>query len=177
MDAPGLTILPTHRLLRNVVGFSHEVLIQQASRFFDINETTKQEGRATLARNTIGLHCAGNPAMFLLRLKSTTDLAALLPDLTPAQHRLDVVLLHELLLRLSLGIGADATREQKNLEYVREFDKGWEGVEQGAQACFFLHPVAVSEVRDISYGGGVMPQKSTDFYPKMLSGLAMYEAG
>jgi len=50
-------------------------------------------------------------------------------------------------------------------------------VDHGAQACFFLHPVSVSEVRDISYQGGVMPQKSTDFYPKMLSGLAMYEAG
>jgi uncharacterized protein (DUF1015 family) len=177
MDAPGLTILPTHRLLSHMVGFSHEKLLRQASRFFEITETTRQEGRAMLARNIIGLHCEGHPGMFLLHLKSPTDLAALLPDLTPAQRRLDVVLLHELLLRLCLGIGAEATREQENLEYIREFDKGWEGVEQGAQACFFLHPVAVSEVRDIAYQGGVMPQKSTDFYPKMLSGLAMYETG
>jgi len=103
-------------------------------------------------------------------------LAALLPDLSPAQRSLDVVLLHQLLLRICLGIDEEATRQEKNLEYVREFEKGWEGLRHGAQACFFLHPVAVSEVREIAFGGGVMPQKSTDFYPKMLSGLAMYEA-
>jgi uncharacterized protein (DUF1015 family) len=64
-------------------------------------------------------------------------------------------------------------RHEKCLEYVREFDKGLEGVRQGAPACFFLHPVSVRQVREIAFAGGVMPQKSTDFYPKMLSGLVI----
>lgn len=177
MDAPGLTILPTHRVLSNVAGFSRDTLLQQASRFFDITTASKDAGSRALAHNVIGLRCAGDAGMSLLTLKAGADLAALLPDLSPAQRGLDVVLLHELLLRICLGITAEATREQKNLEYVREFDKGWDGVDRGAQACFFLHPVDIAEVRDIAFGGGVMPQKSTDFYPKMLSGLAMYEAG
>ncbi len=162
MDAPGLTILPTHRLISNVAGFSADVLLEKAARYFEITATSRE---ARLARHTIGLRCVGKPGMFLLRFKEQSS------------ARLDVDLLHDLLLHECLGIGADATREQKNIEYVREFDKGWEGVDRGAQACFFLHPVAISEMRDIAFAGGVMPQKSTDFYPKMLSGLAMYEAG
>ena len=75
-----------------------------------------------------------------------------------------------------LGISEEATRQEKNLEYIREFDRGLEGLRNGAQACFFLYPVSVEQMREISFAGGVMPQKSTDFYPKMLSGLAMYEA-
>jgi uncharacterized protein (DUF1015 family) len=176
MSEPGLTILPTHRLLSRVAGFSREALLVSAERFFDISETTTEQGRAALAPNVLGVAFADHPGFFILRLKPDTDLAALLPELAPAQRHLDVVLLHQLLLRICLGISEEATRQEKNLEYIREFDKGLEGLRNGAQACFFLHPVSVAQVREISFAGGVMPQKSTDFYPKMLSGLAMYEA-
>ncbi len=176
MSEPGLTILPTHRLLSRVAGFSRETLLASAARFFDISETSPEQGRAALAPNVIGIAFADHPGFFLLRLKPETDLAALLPDLSPAQRLLDVVLLHQLLLRICLGVSEEATRQEKNLEYIREFEKGLEGLRSGAQACFFLHPVSVEQVREISFAGGVMPQKSTDFYPKMLSGLAMCEA-
>ena len=176
MSEPGLTILPTHRLLSRVAGFSREALLASAARFFDISETTTEQGRAALAPNVLGVAFADHAGFFVLRLKPDTDLAALLPELAPAQRHLDVVLLHQLLLRICLGISEEATRQEKNLEYIREFDKGLAGLRNGAQACFFLHPVSVEQVREISFAGGVMPQKSTDFYPKMLSGLAMYEA-
>jgi hypothetical protein len=159
-----------------VAGFSREALLASAARFFDVSETSPELGRAMLAPNVIGVAFAGHSEFSVLRLKPETDLATLLPDLSPAQSHLDVVLLHQLLLRICLGISEEATRQEKNLEYIRELDKGLEGVRNGAQACFFLHPVSVEQVREISFAGGVMPQKSTDFYPKMLSGLAMYEA-
>jgi uncharacterized protein (DUF1015 family) len=176
MSEPGLTILPTHRLLSRVTGFSRQALLASAGRYFDISETTTADGRAALAPNVLGVAFADHSGFFVLRLKPDTDLAALLPELAPAQRHLDVVLLHQLLLRICLGISEEATRQEKNLEYIREFDKALEGLRNGAQACFFLHPVSVEQVREISFAGGVMPQKSTDFYPKMLSGLAMYEA-
>ena len=82
--------------------------------------------------------------------------------------------LHDRLLRL-LGIGEEAVREEKNLRYVRGLDAAIEAARSGAaQVAFLLRPVPVDEVAHISFGGGVMPQKSTDFYPKLLSGLTIY---
>ncbi len=176
MSEPGLTILATHRLLSRVAGFSRQALLTAAARFFDVSETSVDAGRAALAPNVIGVAFAGHAGFTLLRLKPSADLAAALPELSPAQRKLDVVLLHQILLRICLGITEEATKQEKNLEYIREFEKGVDGVQHGAQACFFLHPVSVEQMKEISFAGGVMPQKSTDFYPKMLSGLAMYEA-
>jgi uncharacterized protein (DUF1015 family) len=176
MNEPGLTILPTHRLLSRVAGFSREAMLTAAERFFDISETSVEAGRAALAPNVIGVAFADHEGFTVLRLKESADLAAALPELSPVQRKLDVVLLHQILLRICLGITEEATKQEKNLEYIREFEKGMDGLQHGAQACFFLHPVSVEQVKEISYAGDVMPQKSTDFYPKMLSGLAMYEA-
>ena len=160
MDSPGLTILPTHRLLVRVPGFSRERLLQNLSGDFEIHETPVEKGHAALAPRTLGAYFADHQSFFMLRAKT---------DSCP----LDVDLLHKRVLGDGLGISDEMVRQEKCLEYVREFDKGLEGVRQGAPACFFLHPVGVAQVREISFGGGVMPQKSTDFYPKMLSGLVI----
>ncbi len=165
MGAPGLTILPTHRLLSGAPDFSRERLLARASEFFEISQVTPEEGRGALAPAVLGAAFHDHPAFFLLRLKSSADLASLLPDLSPAQRRLDVVLLHRILLRKD---------QEPHLDYLREFEKGMEAVRGGAQACFFLHPVSITHVREIAFSGGVLPQKSTDFYPKMLSGLVVY---
>jgi uncharacterized protein (DUF1015 family) len=173
MDEPGLTILPTHRVLARAPGFSHEKLLACAARFFDIRETSVEAGRREVARHTIGAAFAGS--FFLMRLKDGAHLEALLPDVPRLQRRLDVVLLHQLILKRCLSIDEEATRQERNLDFVREFDAGLRAVAAGAPACFFLHPVSIEEVRAIAFAGGVMPQKSTDFYPKMLSGLVMLE--
>jgi uncharacterized protein (DUF1015 family) len=75
-----------------------------------------------------------------------------------------------------LGNGEDAVRHEKNLRYVRGIDAAVEEARQGtAQIAFLLKPTSVQQVADTSFGGGVMPQKSTDFYPKLLSGLTIYK--
>jgi uncharacterized protein (DUF1015 family) len=74
-----------------------------------------------------------------------------------------------------LGITEEAVRDERHLKYVRGFDPAIELVRSGkAQVGFLLHPTTMQQVADISFGGGVMPQKSTDFYPKLLSGLVLY---
>ncbi len=84
--------------------------------------------------------------------------------------------LHEELLGAALGIGEDAVREQKHIEYVRGLDAAYAKVHGGgAQIAFLLEPVSVQQVADVAFSGGVMPQKSTDFYPKLLSGLTIYK--
>jgi uncharacterized protein (DUF1015 family) len=89
---------------------------------------------------------------------------------------LDVVFLHRRILDALLGINEEAVREQKYLTYVRGVDAAVEQVTTGgAQAVFLLQPTRAEEVAAVSFGGGVMPQKSTDFYPKLLSGLTIYK--
>ncbi len=89
---------------------------------------------------------------------------------------LDVRVLHEKLLGKALGIGEQAVRDEKNLRYIRGLDAAVEEARQGlAQIAFLLKPTSIEQVAETSFGGGVMPQKSTDFYPKLLSGLTIYK--
>ena len=84
-------------------------------------------------------------------------------------------ILHERLLGGALGIGEEAVRTERNLRYIRGLEAAVGEVRRGgAQIAFLLKPVAVERVAEISFAGGVMPQKSTDFYPKLLSGLTIY---
>jgi uncharacterized protein (DUF1015 family) len=90
--------------------------------------------------------------------------------------QLDVRILHEQLLAGALGIGEEAVRDEKNLRYIRGLDAAVDEARCGAaQIAFLLKPTSIQQVADTSFGGGVMPQKSTDFYPKLLSGLTIYK--
>lgn len=98
---------------------------------------------------------------------------ALLGDVSEPERKLDVVVLHELVLNRILGISAEAVHEQRNVRYFRSADEAVEQVSKGANAAFLLNPVSLKVMRDLCYAGRVMPQKSTDFYPKLLSGLTL----
>jgi uncharacterized protein (DUF1015 family) len=98
-----------------------------------------------------------------------------MPDLSGKQRTLDVVVLHRLILEKCLGITEDAVKKESHITYVRERDAAINAVREGkAQVAFLLNPTRLDQMRDIAYEGNVMPQKSTDFYPKVLSGLTMY---
>ena len=104
------------------------------------------------------------------------DLEAMLPDVSEAQRGLDVVLLHRLILEKGLEISAEAVTAEKNVGYEREMEAALAAVDRGeAQLACLLNPVRVQQVADIALGGEVLPQKSTDFYPKLLSGIAIYK--
>lgn len=185
----GLTILPTHRVVRNLAGFSIEKFLQAASEYFDWyaypfaaaseRDENFAEFRHDLQRRGRAGHCigvyAGNHAFYLLVLRNNAELERLLPDISPAQRQLDVVLLHRLLLHKCLGITAEKVKAETNVTYEREMEAAIGAVERGAaQVAFLLNPVRVGQVTEIALAGDVMPQKSTDFYPKLLSGLCIY---
>jgi uncharacterized protein (DUF1015 family) len=163
MHSPGLKILATHRLVSGLADFEGGEFLQLARQAFEVQELASPEQLQSLwvdaGRGAIG--AAMGDKLYLLRLRQATD-------------KLDVPILHELLLGGVLGITEEAVRTEKNLRYVRGLDKAIEAARRGeAQVAFLLRPTAIEDVARISFSGGVMPQKSTDFYPKLLSGLTI----
>jgi uncharacterized protein (DUF1015 family) len=185
----GLVILPTHRLVSGLADFRFASLREQLAPYFDWysypfgkdseRAANLREFRADLARrgrerHALGAYAKGG-ALSLLLLRQDADPAQLLPDLTPAQRELDVVLLHRLILERTLGITAEAVRKGQHVDYEREMEAAVTTVDRGtAQVCFLLNPVSVERVAEMALAGEVLPQKSTDFYPKLLSGLTIY---
>jgi uncharacterized protein (DUF1015 family) len=185
----GLTILPTHRLVRDLGDFDFERFRRVLARSFDWYSYPFQnaeeraasyaEFRKDLAgqnhgRRAIGIYPRGGP-FYLFLLRRDADLEHLLLHVSEAQRGLDVILLHRLILGDGLGITPEAVAAERNISYEREMDAAVAAVDQGeAQLACLLNPVHVQQVMDIALGGDVLPQKSTDFYPKLLSGLAIY---
>jgi len=184
----GLTILPTHRVVANVPGFSFAGFQAALADVFDVRSypfansseraAAYQEFRRDLtkgaAQRAIGAY-AGGGAFHIFVLKKGANLDALLPGVSPAQRQLDVVLLHRLVLERGLKITQDAVKTEKNITYEREMDTAIAEVDAGrAQICFLLNPVSVETVAEMAMGGEVLPQKSTDFFPKLMSGITMY---
>jgi uncharacterized protein (DUF1015 family) len=180
IHTPALTVLPTHRIVQRLQIFSSAKFFEHASEFFDIEPAPSaaeafagaliEAGRSRL---TIGVAAEGGRRCALLRLKES-NLASVMSDLSPRQRALDVVVLHRLLIERCLGVTEEAVKHESNISYVREFDAALKAVASGAQVAFLLNPVRLEQMRDIVYEGNVMPQKSTDFYPKVLSGLLLY---
>jgi len=165
MHSPGLKILATHRLVSGVAGFDAGEFIRQVAAGFEVAQIPGAEALQRAWTDSPGRTIVGAAMGSRLYQIEARDSAG----------QLDVRVLHERLLRL-LGIGEEAVREEKNLRYVRGLDAALEAARSGAaQVAFLLKPVSVEEVARISFGGGVMPQKSTDFYPKLLSGLTIYK--
>jgi uncharacterized protein (DUF1015 family) len=165
MHAPGLKILATHRLVTGLPDFDAATFLERAGAAFQVEETASPEQLQSLwqsaPRGTLG--AAIGDKLYLLRLQQPSG-------------QLDVPILHEMLLRDVLGIGEEAVRAEKNLHYIRGLDKAVAAARRGeAQIAFLLRPTAIDDVARISFSGGVMPQKSTDFYPKLLSGLTIYK--
>ena len=78
------------------------------------------------------------------------------------------------MLEETLGMSEEDIRDQKHLKYVREAREAADEVRRGANVAFLMNPVRMEQVRDIAFSGEVLPQKSTDFFPKLLSGLTIY---
>jgi uncharacterized protein (DUF1015 family) len=166
MYSPGLKILATHRVLRDLADFTSESLRSKATgawsvKSFDSLDQLKRE-----------LDAAAPPTV---RIGAVTASAALLLTRPRRDGELDVPVLHQEILGKWLGISEDAVREEKYIDYVRGVDAAAAEVrESGAQVAFLLEPTPIDDMARVAFAGGVMPQKATDFYPKLLTGVAIY---
>lgn len=179
MEDEGLVIRPTHRLVRHLAAFDPAQVPGKLAPFFRVGGCPLEalpariqpddEGEARL-----GLYTGGETGL-VLTLTDSDRLAEVVGGDAPGPVlELDVTVLHSLILEHVFGMPSEQQNEVGNIRYVAGFDEGVEGVRSGKyQAAFFLNPTRVNQVRAVATSGAVMPQKSTDFYPKLLTGLVM----
>ena len=167
MYSPGLKILPTHRLVANLAPFVSEEFLAELEKVFSLRPVESLTAlQAAWAephedRIRIGVFARGIENPWLIE--------------ADREGQLDVRFLHEEILQGMLAISAEAVRDEKHIRYIRGAEAAVEEVLEGAaQAAFLLEPPSIHQVAEIAFSGGVMPQKSTDFFPKLLSGLTMY---
>lgn len=168
MHSPGLKILATHRVLRGLPEGAGRRFLEAARARFRVERLGSQAvlGERWAERRPEKIRIG-------VAFPDPQELHLLEAERAPGQ--LDVAFLHEELLGRLLGIGEDDVREERFVGYVRGLEAAVTAVRSGgADMAFLLEPVRVEQVAEVAFSGGVMPQKSTDFYPKLLSGLTIY---
>ncbi len=181
MNDLGLLVLPTHRVVHSLNSFSVDDFQKSCRDFFEVEEVDsaldgaratgllRERGRAGTALLAVTAERA-----FLLHSPKAAG-AKFFSGLSARQRALDVVQLHKCLLEGVLQLSEESIRNQQNLSYLRDASEALAQVRKGAvNIAFLMNPCPVQQVRDVAFAGEVMPQKSTDFYPKLLSGLTAY---
>ena len=182
MNDPGLTVLPTHRLLRGVDVPPMEVVLERLQPHFTV--FPERGGDAESCRllslhlhrfadrgKVFGLYFPRETACCTVELRDPAAVAHLLDEgFSPVSAQLAVTVLHYLIFRDALGM--DPTGTEGHIDYVTSATEAFARLSTGSYSLgAFLNPTLVSEVRAVAEAGETMPQKSTYFYPKLLTGL------
>jgi uncharacterized protein (DUF1015 family) len=179
MDAPGITILPTHRIVFGLENFSSPDFITRASVYYNVtelaNNTPGQELIAQLDKTSGESFIAATGDGNYLLTPRPEAIAPLMEELPSRQRQLGVAQLHTVVLDHLLGLDPETITRLGKVRYIRDAQESVAMVSSGdADVAFLIKPITLDQLRDVSLAGDVMPQKSTDFYPKLLSGLAIY---
>jgi len=168
MHSPGLRILATHRVLRHLEDFDAVKFFEHAvdagwsvAACPDIETLKERMSDREAKRVQIGVIAPGE-CRLMQRARKEGD-------------RLDVTILHQEILAGLLNVSEEVVREEKHIQYVRGIDAAAAEIANGAQVAFLLEPTPIADMSRIAFSGGVLPQKSTDFYPKLLSGITIYK--
>ncbi len=178
IELPGMTIRPIHRLIHGLRGYDPQAFLQAAGkdfavRRFDTQEAWQDAVIAGRGQHTFGCYTGGVYATLTLRDMSLID-RLIAGDWSADWKQLDVSVLHSVILEKLLAIDAAALEEQRNVTYTVDPREGIARVKAGGeQALFLLNPTTPEQVRRVADHGEKMPQKSTDFYPKLLTGLVL----
>ncbi len=174
----GITILPTHRLIRGLSGFDSQAFLTSAAQYFESRTVASgpelwEEMRQRQGEDHVfGSYAADSRQFSLLRLKEEAKVDPLMLAHAEAYRHLDVSILHTLVLDKLLGIDEGKLVAQAHVDYARDRSSCVRDVDEGKYlAAFFLNPTTVEQMQRVALLGERMPQKSTDFYPKLLTGL------
>jgi uncharacterized protein (DUF1015 family) len=180
MNSPGVVILPTHRVVHGLAMFDADDFKSKAKACFDVEDVDPaiDAARATgvlreAGRAGTALLAVSGDRVFLIHKPRASG--GIFSGLSVRQQSLDVVQLHRCLLETALGLSTESIRNQQNLNYIRSTEEAMDRVRSGgANLAFLMNPVRMQQVREVAFASEVLPQKSTDFYPKLLSGLTIY---
>ncbi len=184
MNDDGLVILPTHRLVRSFPSIPFQKLEEELQRHFYLEPYPKTpEGQRWFLRalrsggkkrHMIGASFKRDPRYLILRLKSKRIMQRLAKDLSDPLRDLDVSALHLLILAHILGIPPEEQVQGEVISYSQDEERVLKAVDkEDYQAAFILNPPRPEEILAVVQRGEKMPQKSTYFYPKLISGLVI----
>jgi len=174
MDERMLTVLPAHRIIKDIGGLNKEEILKKLERFFYVKKAPALKAlltrmSASSKEHVFGMYL-GKDDYRLLRLKNVKDSDKAIKDKPAAWKRLGVSILHHFIIQRVLGIRDD----DDNIEFLKSAEDSVNAVDSlKFKLAFFLNPTKVSEVKRIARLGERMPRKATYFYPKPLSGLVI----
>ena len=176
LQDPGLTVFPTHRLVRGLSDVQRAALQQTINTEFEIVALGDIAQLAPPANDElqIGYLSANGPAVMLtLRDRRVADAA--LADHAAPYRRLDTAVLEALVLKGALSMTDDDIDHLNGLGYARDFDQALALVRDGSyDAAFFMAPTPIERVSEVAAAGESMPPKSTYFFPKVPTGLLLH---
>jgi uncharacterized protein (DUF1015 family) len=186
-DDPDLLVFATHRLVHSLSSFDWDDFLRHAGTLFEVSPLSgdlgqvegrlAESGRKGTSFVALAAPKEGTGRMALLKLKPNADLAKhpTLGQRPKAVRSTDAAILHSGILEHLLGISVAAQEKKTNLLYLQDPRQGLGAVERGeGQVLFLMNPTPVTQVREVAEAGEVMPQKSTYFYPKVLTGLTIH---
>lgn len=174
LEDPGLTVFPTHRVVRDLDAARWQALDEAIHRDFDVEDTPRERIAPTPGEGPLelGYFDGRSQQPKRLRLKDQGIADAALAEHTPPYRRLDTGVLETLLLKGALGLSDEDISHFNGLFYARDSDEAVNMVQSGEfQAAFLMRPTPVAQVQALAAAGENMPPKSTFFYPKLLTGL------
>ncbi len=175
MDDPGLAILPTHRLIHSYTTMSSHELLAALGAMFEIKAAASLNEVLDVLEEAVPEHPRHgfyDGSFSVLTLKDLAVMDELLPDRDPHFRSLDVTVLHEQIIEQQMGLSKESVRRKENITYLRDPLPGIAAVDQGeANFLFLLNPTRMDQIRACTAADERMPQKSTDFFPKIVSGL------
>ena len=177
LDDPGLTVFPTHRMIKGLAGDleRQEHLANGLRELFEVSEVSDDEldPSGTDGLGVFGYIDSHFGRAFRLRLKDTQELDRILEGRPESYRRLDVAILESLVLTGILGLSEEDIAAKRGIGYAKSLPEVRSSLGDGGyDAAFVLRPTPVEQVREVAAAGETMPPKSTYFFPKILSGIA-----
>ncbi len=172
----GLVILPTHRLIKDIENFDKDCVLSKVSELFDVEKVNGISSikEDILSDKTTFAFYAGADEYYKLTLKDSNAVSKVVSDRSDAYKELDVTALHSLILEPVFAIDKENMAQQKNLTYTRSIEEAVDSVKSGKSQCaFILNATKIEQLKNVALAGDKMPQKSTYFYPKLITGLVM----
>lgn len=179
MENSGLVVFPTHRMVTDLESFDENAALEGIKKYFDVCEIAEDEIDEQLAKHEndkANVFAAPSGKYYLCVMKSDAagTLAQMNEGKSEAYRGLDVTVLHSLILENILGIDKENMAKQINLKYTRDKNEAIDSVKKGKANCaFIINATKVEEIKAVALAGEKMPQKSTYFYPKLITGLVM----